>query len=183
MSSDNILETDRLILRQWRDSDRSPFAQINSDPRVMQFMPGLLSAVESNVLVDKVESHFKQHEFGLFAVDAKPCGTFIGFIGFNVPTFQTHFTPSVEIGWRLSADFWGQGLATEGARAAVQYGFEIIGLREIVAFTVPQNLRSRRVMVKLRMTHDPADDFDHPNLLPQYALRRHVLYRLLKPKA
>jgi ribosomal-protein-alanine N-acetyltransferase len=172
------LETERLILRQWRPADREPFARLNADPAVMEFFPACLSRAESDQGVDRIEKHFRERGFGLFAVELRRDGTFIGFIGLNVPRFVAHFTPCVEIGWRLAAAYWGQGLATEGARAALRHGFESLALDEIVAFTVPGNVRSRRVMKKLGMTHDPADDFDHPGLAEGHTMRRHVLYRL-----
>jgi RimJ/RimL family protein N-acetyltransferase len=173
-----ILATDRLILRRWRDADREPFARINADPSVMEFFPALLSRPESDAMVDRIEAHFDEHGFGLCAAALRGNGTLIGFVGLNLPAFQAPFTPCVEIGWRLAAKHWGQGLATEGARAIVQYGFHILRLEEIVAFTVPANMRSRRVMEKLGMTHDAADDFDHPRLPEEHPLRRHMLYRL-----
>ena len=103
---------------------------------------------------------------------------FLGFIGLFVPEFDAHFTPAVEIGWRLASEHWGKGLAAEGARGALRYGFETLRLEEVVSFTAPANLRSRRVMEKLGMSHNPADDFDHPRLPEGHALRRHVLYRI-----
>ena len=172
------LETERLILRQWRPADREPFARLNADPAVMEFFPACLSRAESDQGVDRIEKHFRERGFGLFAAELRRDGTFIGFIGLNVPRFVAHFTPCVEIGWRLAAAYWGQGLATEGARATLRHGFESLALDEIVAFTVPGNVRSRRVMEKLGMTHDPADDFDHPGLAEGHPMRRHVLYRL-----
>lgn len=165
-------------MRQWRPADREPFARLNADPAVMEFFPACLSRAESDQGVDRIEKHFRERGFGLFAVELRRDGTFIGFIGLNVPRFVAHFTPCVEIGWRLAAAYWGQGLATEGARAALRHGFESLALDEIVAFTVPGNVRSRRVMKKLGMTHDPADDFDHPGLAEGHTMRRHVLYRL-----
>ena len=173
-----MIATERLLLRPWRESDREPFARINADPVVMEHFPAPLSRVESDEGVDRIEAHFRQRGFGLFAAELREERAFIGFIGLSVPDFETHFTPCVEIGWRLAPDYWGQGLATEGARAAVGYGLETLGLRELVSFTVPANMRSRRVMEKIGMTHDPADDFDHPNLPEGHRLRRHVLYRL-----
>jgi RimJ/RimL family protein N-acetyltransferase len=172
------LITERLILRCWRQSDREPFSRLNADPRVMNFLPGALSRNESDLLVDRIEAHFGQHGFGLHAVEFCGDHSFIGFIGLSVPTFQTAFTPCVEIGWRLSADHWGQGLATEGATEMVRYAFEGLRLESLVSFTVPMNIRSRRVMEKLGMVHDLADDFDHPKLPEDHPLRRHVLYRL-----
>jgi RimJ/RimL family protein N-acetyltransferase len=173
-----VLETERLILRRWREDDREAFAKINADPRVMRFFPSTLSRAQSDALVDRIEHHFSRHEFGPCAVELRASGVFAGFIGLSVPTFHAAFTPCVEIGWRLAPEVWGQGLATEGACAIVNYGFDVLYLKEIVSFTVPANLPSRRVMEKLGMTHDPRDDFDHPQLPPAHPLRRHVLYRL-----
>ncbi len=173
-----ILETPRLILRRWRRSDRAPFAKINSDPKVMEFFPAPLTAVQSDSLVAKIEHHFRKHGFGPYATELRPDGNFIGFIGLNVPAFHAHFIPCVEIAWRLCADVWGLGLAPEGAQATLNYAREVLRLENIVSFTVPGNLRSRRVMEKLGMSHDPNDDFDHPELPPAHPLRRHVLYRL-----
>ena len=172
------IETERLILREWRESDLEPFARLNSDPRVMEFMPGLLSREESDAFAHRIQSHFREHGFGLCAAELRGNSEFIGFIGLQVPRFQAAFTPCIEIGWRLSADHWERGLATEGAQAIVRFAFEILKLKSIVSFTVPKNLRSRRVMEKLGMTHDPAEDFDHPMLPEGHPLRRHVLYRL-----
>jgi len=172
------LQTQRLILRRWRHSDRLPFARLNADPRVMEFMPAPLTREESDRLADRIEAHFREHGFGLWAAELRADHSFIGFIGLAVPRFQAPFTPCVEIGWRLAAEHWGQGLTTEGAREIVRCAFEGLGLNELVSFTVPANQRSVRVMEKLGMTHDPADDFDHPNLPAGHALRRHLLYRL-----
>ena len=173
-----VLETERLLLRRWKDSDRQPFSRLNADPRVMEFMPSRLSREESDRLVDQIESHFRKRGFGLYAVELRQDHSFIGFIGLAVPSFRAHFTPCVEIGWRLSADYWGQGLATEGARKVMRHAFETLGLEELVSFTVPANIRSRRVMEKLGMTYQPTDEFDHPGLPEGHPLRRHVLYRL-----
>ena len=171
-----ILATERLILRRWRDSDREPFASMNADSRVMEFFAALLSREDSDSMVDKIESHFDEHGFGLCAAELRQDGTFIGFIGMAVPDFEAPFT--VELGWRLAAEYWGHGLATEGARAIVQHAFKTLGVDEIVATTVPANTRSRRVMEKLGMRHNAADDFDHPLLPKGHPLLRHVLYRL-----
>jgi len=173
-----ILQTDRLILRPWRDADREPFAAINADPRVMEFFPNALSREQSDSLIQRIETHFRQHGFGPYAAELRSNRTFAGFIGLSVPSFKARFTPCVEAGWRIAPELWGQGLATEGARAVMDYGFQVLRLKEIVSFTIPGNLRSRRVMEKLGMTHNPADDFDHPQLPPGHLLRRHVLYRL-----
>jgi ribosomal-protein-alanine N-acetyltransferase len=173
-----MIETDRLLLRRWRDADREPFAPMNRDPVVMEFFPSLLSRSDSDALVDRIEAHFAEHGFGLWAAELRETGEFIGYVGLAVPRFTAVFTPCVEIGWRLALAHWGKGFATEGARAVVRHAFDVIGLAEIVSFTVPANLRSRRVLDKLGMTHDPNEDFDHPLLPEGHPLRRHVLYRL-----
>ena len=176
-----MLETERLLLRRWQDSDREPFAALNADPRVMEFLPGCLTREESDQLIDSIESHFDNRGFGLFATEHKAEHSLIGFIGLHVATFQAHFTPCVEIGWRIAAPYWGKGLATEGSREVIRFAFEWLRLESLVSFTVPENVASRRLMEKLGMTHDPAEDFDHPRLPPGHRLRRHVLYRLKNP--
>ena len=150
---------------------------MNCDPRVMEFFPACLSREESDALADRIEAHFDRHGFGLYAAERSETGRFLGFIGLAVPAFEAHFTPCVEIGWRLEADCWGQGLATEGARAVMAYAFDSLGIPELVSLTVPANTRSRRVMEKIGMTYSGTDDFDHPNLPEGHPLRRHVLYR------
>ena len=175
------METERLLLREWKAEDRPPFAEMNADPRVMQYFPSLLTPKESDALVERVEAHFEQHRFGPWAAELKATGEFAGFIGLSVPRFEAHFTPCVEIGWRLAARFWNQGLATEGARAVLRFGFETLGLEEIVSFTAVENWASRRVMEKIRMRRDPADDFDHPEITAGHPLLRHVLYRITSP--
>jgi RimJ/RimL family protein N-acetyltransferase len=144
----------------------------------MEFLPCVLSEQESNALVDKIEAHFQEHGFGLYAAEIQPDRHFIGYIGLSVPTFHAAFTPCVEIGWRLGREYWGQGFATEGAREIVRHAFEELNLQELVSFTVPANARSLKVMRKIGMTYDPKDDFDHPRLPVGHPLRRHVLYRL-----
>ena len=173
----NDLTTQRLILRRWRSEDCEPFAALNADPLVMRFFPARLSRAESDVMVERMEAHFEKHGFGLWAVELRESGTFLGFTGLNVPGFEAPFTPCVEIGWRLAAEHWGRGFATEAARAALQFAFEELKLDEVVALAVPLNVPSRRVMEKLEMSHNPADDFNHPKLEEGHWLRRHVLYR------
>lgn len=173
-----VIETERLRLRTWRVADREPFAEMNADSRVMEFLPGVLSRVESEAFADRIEAHFGRHGFGLLAAELRDCERLIGFAGFAVPGFETHFPPCVEIGWRLAAEYWGRGFATEAARAVMRYGGEVLGLQEVVSFTVPGNVRSGRVMEKTGMTHDAADDFEHPLLPEGHRLRRHVLYRM-----
>ncbi len=149
----------------------------------MEFMPKRLTRAESDLFFGRIGAHFLEHGFGLWAVEIPGVTPFAGYIGLSVPRFHARFTPCVEVGWRLAAKHWGRGYATEGARAAVDFGLRDLGLAEIVSFTVPANVRSVRVMERLGMTHDPADDFDHPLLPPGHPLRRHVLYRLARPAA
>ncbi len=174
------IQTERMLLRCWRDADRAPFARINADPDVMEFYPAPLSAAESDATVDRIESHFAQHGFGPWAAELRETGEFIGYVGLAVPQFVAPFTPCVEIGWRLAKEHWGKGLATEGGCAVLRHAFEVLALPEIVSFAVSANVRSRRVMEKLGMTRDPGDDFDHPLLAEGNPLRRHVLYRLAR---
>jgi RimJ/RimL family protein N-acetyltransferase len=173
------LRTERLLLRQWRDDDFAPFAELNADPEVMRHFPRTLSRAESDTLAERQRTLIAERGWGLWAVEA-PEG-FIGFVGLSEPRFEAHFTPAVEVGWRLARHGWRKGYATEAARAAVAYGFDELGLEEIVSFTFVGNDRSRGVMERLGMTRDEADDFDHPVLAEGDPLRRHVLYRLLKP--
>jgi RimJ/RimL family protein N-acetyltransferase len=144
----------------------------------MEFYPSTLTPHESDALIARISLHFEQHGHGPYATELTETGAFIGYIDLYTPTFQAHFTPAIEIAWRLSADHWGKGLATEGARAVLHHAFHTLELPSLVSFTVPQNQRSRRVMEKLGMTHDPSEDFDHPNLPEDHPLRRHVLYRV-----
>lgn len=176
-----IIETPRLRLRRWLPTDLAPFAAMNADPHVTEFLPTPLSREASDAFVARVEAHFEKHGFGLWAVEIPGVTPFAGYVGLAKPPFDAPFTPCVEIGWRLSPDTWGKGYATEGARAVLAHGFGTLGLEEILSWTVPANMRSRRVMEKLGMTHDPRDDFDHPLLPEGHPLRRHVLYRIKRP--
>jgi RimJ/RimL family protein N-acetyltransferase len=172
------IQTDRLLLRRWLPSDREPYAALNADPRVVEFFPTALSRTESDAQVDRIEAHFQQHGFGLWAVEIPGICPFAGFIGISIPRFEAAFTPCVEIGWRLAAAHWNRGYATEGAKAAAAFAFNCLKLKEIVSYTVPTNTRSRGVMEKIGMTHSPSDDFDYPLLPEGHPMRRHVLYRL-----
>ncbi len=154
---------------------------MNADARVMEFLPAQLSRDESDAAADRIEAHFEKHGFGLWAVEIPEIIPFAGFIGLSVPRFEAHFTPCVEIGWRLDAQFWNQGYATEGARGALEFGWKTLELAEIVSLTVPANLRSRNVMEKIGMTRSPEDDFEHPLLPAGHPLSRHVLYRRKRP--
>ncbi len=177
------LHTTRLILRGWKPEDRAPFARMNRDPLVMEHFPSQLTEEQSNQLVNRIEAHFVQHGFGLWAAELRDQSGFIGYVGLAIPRFEAAFTPCVEIGWRLASTHWGRGLATEGAQAVVRHAFLGLKLPALVSFTVPANVPSRRVMEKLGMTHDPSDDFDHPQLPEGHPMRRHVLYRLTPSNA
>jgi RimJ/RimL family protein N-acetyltransferase len=175
------LATDRLVLRQWRDGDRAPFAAMCADPVVMRYFPRLWTREESDAMVDRVTREIDERGWGLWAVEIPGVTAFAGFVGLNEPLWQAHFTPCVDIGWRLAASAHGKGYATEAARAALQFGFEELNLAQIVALTVPANAPSRRVMEKIGMRHDRDGDFDHPRVDPTHWTARHVLYRIDRP--
>jgi RimJ/RimL family protein N-acetyltransferase len=173
-----VIETERLILREWREDDREPFARLNADPQVTEHFPGTISRENSDAFIDRAITGWERG-FGFWAVEVRSTREFIGFIGLAVPTWEAPFGPVIEIGWRLCFDAWGQGYATEGARAVLVWAKENVRAPggELVSFTTVRNVRSRRVMEKLGFVHDEQDDFDHP-MLPDWDDRRHVLYRL-----
>ncbi len=173
-----MIETERLALRRWRDSDIEPFAALNADQTAMRFMPGMMTGAETRAMVRRIREHFDAQGFGLWAVEVPGVAPFIGFVGLQRPTFEAHFTPCVEIGWRLAPAYWGKGYATEAAAAALRFGFENLNLDQIVSFTVAANKPSWSVMERIGMTRDPAEDFDHPRLPEGHPLRRHILYRI-----
>ncbi len=175
-----VRRTARLLLRGFRGRDLAALAAMNADPRVMEYLRGPMSLQDSAAQLARFRQHWVEHGFGWWAVEVPGVAPFIGWLGLARPRFEAHFTPCVEIGWRLAAEFWNQGYATEGALEAVRFGWELSSprLEEIVAFTVPGNARSRRVMEKVGMRHDTAGDFDHPVFAPGHPLRRHVLYRI-----
>lgn len=178
MVTETTIETERLILRPWKESDLEPFAALNADPKVREYFPGLLSRQESDESVKKVSDHIERCGWGLWAASLIQTGEFIGFIGLEDVYFTAHFTPAVEIGWRLAFEHWSKGYATEGAKGALEFGFQTLKLDQIVAFTAVDNKRSRHVMEKLGMHHDPKEDFDHPKVPEGDPLRRHVLYKI-----
>lgn len=171
------LETARLRLRPWCDADREPFAAMSADPDVMRYFPATMTRAESDAMVDKILAGFERRGFGWWAVEIPGRAPFAGFIGLSTPSFEAPFVPCVEVGWRLAREHWGRGFATEGATACLDFGFGSLGLAEIVALTTRDNLPSQRVMAKLGMTHDAADDFDHPMIPAGHLLRPHLLYR------
>ena len=172
------LTTDRLLLRQWRDSDREPFAALNADPAVMEHFPAPQTREQSDALIDRNRPEIDGRGWGLWALEVRETGEFIGFTGLSVPSFEAHFMPAVEIGWRLAKGAWGNGYASEAARAALAHGFGPAGLDEIVSFTATPNVKSQRVMQRIGMMHDEAGDFDHVRLPAGHRLQRHVLYRI-----
>jgi RimJ/RimL family protein N-acetyltransferase len=172
--------TPRLKLRPWKKSDLEPFARINADPQAMEFFPGRLSREQSDELAGKLQSRLEREGYGCWALEVPEGAPFIGFVGLNRPDWEAPFTPCVEIGWRLAGAHWGKGYATEAARAALDFAFGRLNLEEVVAFTVPGNLRSLRVMEKIGMVRDKDGDFDHPKIAEGDPLRRHVLYRIRK---
>lgn len=177
-SGPSELRTERLVLRRWQPGDREPFAALNCDPEVMAHFPAPLDRAASDTFIDRIEAGFEANGFGLWALQRRDTGEFLGFTGLSVPRFTAHFRPAVEIGWRLRRTAWGQGLATEAARRALAVGFDDYGLAEIVSFTATSNTASQAVMRRLGMVTDPSEDFDHPALPAGHRLRRHVLYRL-----
>ncbi len=177
-SSPLTIETARLKLRPWSEADLEPFAALNADPRVMEFFPKRLSREESDAVATRIRNNFERHGYGLWAVELPELAPFIGFVGLSVPSFAAHFTPCVEIGWRLACEHWGRGYAGEAALAVLEFGFNELRLDEIVSFTTTTNQRSMRVMERIGMTRTPEDDFDHPSLAEGHPQRRHVLYRI-----
>jgi RimJ/RimL family protein N-acetyltransferase len=150
---------------------------MNADPLVMEHFPSPLSAAESGAFVERMEACFEEHGFGLWAVEIPGEAAFVGCVGLLPVDIDAHFTPAIEVGWRLSREFWGRGIATEAASAALNFGFDELGLGSIIAYTAARNLPSRRVMARLGMLRDPAEDFRHPGLPANHALAAHVLYR------
>lgn len=178
MDTTIMIDTDRLLLRPWKDSDKDAFAQLNCSENVMEFFPSTLTREESDALADSIIEHITDTGWGLWAAEEKNSGNFIGFIGLSRYEGNTHFSPAIEVGWRLLDSYWGKGYAPEGARAALDYAFNQLDLDEVVSFTSSTNQKSRRVMEKIGMTYDPTDDYDHPKISDGHPLQRHVLYRI-----
>lgn len=174
------IETNRLLLRAWSDEDIAPFFSMNQDSQVMEFIPNLWTMDMVTSFIERMNTQLAAENYTLWAVEEKNSQQFMGFIGLNRPVWEAHFTPCVEIGWRLAFSFWGRGYATEGAQAVLNYAFDTLKLNEIVAFTVPDNLRSQRVMEKLGMIRDVQGDFLHPKIDPVNSLAKHYLFRINK---
>ena len=176
-----VRRTERLLLRQWREDDREPFAAMNADPEVMRYFPSVLDREASDAVLDRLRAAVAEQGWGLWAVERADTGRLVGFTGLAVPRHPLPFLPCVEVGWRLARSASGHGFATEAAREALRVGFDDVGLDEVVSFTAVGNARSRAVMERLGMGHDTSGDFDHPALPLGHPLRRHVLYRLRRP--
>ena len=170
------LQTERLCLRQWTPADREPFAALNSDPRVMEYLSEPLTRAASDAMADRLQTLIRERGWGFWAAELRATRELVGFVGLHTPSLELPFAPCVEVGWRLAVQHWGQGLATEGARAALLAGFETLDLKEIVSFTSLANVRSRAVMERLGMR--PAGTFEHPHVPEGNPLRLHCLYRL-----
>lgn len=171
-----MIETERLILRAFREEDRAPFAAINGDPRVSDWLGGPISVDQSNATLDRINAHIAAHGYGFFAAERKADGRLVGMIGLQPVRDDLPPAPAVELGWRLAPDAQGTGLATEGAAAVLAWGFANLGRDALIAFTAESNLRSQAVMTRIGMRHEPARDFDHPGLAADHPLRRHVVF-------
>ena len=176
------LRTGRLRLRGFGDADRPAFAAVNADPEVMRFMSRRLNRAESDLFIERILERWAADGFGLWAIERLDDSAFIGFAGLSEPSFTAHFTPAIEVGWRLARSAWGHGYATEAGSASLGFGFDVLGRGEIVSFTAVGNERSRRVMERLGMTRDPADDFEYPLVAADHPVRRQVLYRLTRER-
>lgn len=174
------LQAERLLLRRWLPRDQDPFAAICADPLVMEHFPATRSYEETRAYIEQIEAGFEAEGFGFWAVELRGAGagTLIGFVGLRSIDPAMPFAPAVELGWLLGKEHWGQGYATEAATAAIHFAFEELGLVELIAYTAKCNLRSQRVMERLGMHRDPAEDFPHPKLAAEHPLSPHVLYRL-----
>jgi 3-dehydroquinate dehydratase/shikimate dehydrogenase len=181
MSNSSLIRTKRLILRPWQEKDLEPFAKMNADPRVMEYFPSVKTFAETADEYRRILDHFSKHGWGLWAVSLNETD-FIGYIGLRFDNFPAPFTPAFEVGWRLAFDYWGKGYATEGALASLNYGFKTLHLNEIISFTSVLNTRSQRIMKKIGMHHDLADDFDNPKLPNGHPLQKHTLYRITRDK-
>lgn len=175
-----IIETERLYLRTWEPSDAQPYWIINQDAKVVEFLSGSMTMEEVKQFMDRANQQQETKGFTLWATELKATHELIGFIGLNYPNWDAHFLPALEISWRLGSQYWGNGYATEGAKAALEFGFNTIGLDEIISFTVPMNHRSIRVMEKIGLQRDQQGDFHHTKLPLDHPLSWHVLYRLKK---
>ena len=181
MNGHIVIETPRLLLRQWKEADKTPYIMLNRDADVMEYFPSTLTETETLAQIERLSKHIDDYGYGFFAVERKDNHEYIGFTGLSHPRFESYFTPCVEIGWRLNRASWNNGFATEAAMACLNYGFTELGLDKIYAFTAVKNLRSEHVMKKIGMVKDGY--FEHPSIGDGHALRRHVLYKVINPAA
>ena len=175
-----VISTERLCLRKWLESDSKPFIKMNSDPDVMEYFPQLSTEAETVAMMKRISIAFEKNGFGLWAVENKITNEFLGFTGFMIPQFDSFFTPCIEIGWRFKKESWGQGFATEAAKACLNYGFDNLGFSKIVSFTSSINLKSEKVMQRIGMSY--VADFDHPKIEKESRLCRHFLYEVSSNK-
>jgi RimJ/RimL family protein N-acetyltransferase len=178
MEKIQVYHTPRLLLRQWKDSDLEPFAEMSSDSRVMEHFPSPLSRTESDAVADKISRLINERGWGFWALEEKASGKFLGFTGLHIPVPELPFSPCVEIGWRLKFSAWGKGFASEAATKALEVAFAIIQLEDVVAFATAGNFRSHKVMERLGMRKDY--EFEHPGLDLESPHRKHILYRISK---
>lgn len=172
----DAISTPRLKLRRWLPGDREEFAAINNHPEVMRYLLRPLSRSESDRMMERIEAHFERHGYGLWAVEVAASSRLAGFVGFQWTEFEADFTPCVEIGWRLGREFWGNGYATEAARACLSYGFDALAFEAVFSFTSVVNVRSIAVMRRIGLRH--LRNFPHPMIAPGHELSEHVLYAL-----
>lgn len=171
-----FFETERLLLRTWKQSDEEVYIKMNQDKEVMKYFPQLLTQEATLDHIQKIDTHFQEFGYGLYAMELKDSNQFIGFTGFSHPSFNAHFTPCIEIGWRINASYWQMGLGTEAAKACLNFGFQHLGFEEIYSFTSIHNLPSEKLMQKIGM--EKLQEFDHPKLATSEYLCRHVLYHI-----
>ncbi len=176
------LRTERLLLRRWRDEDLEPFAALNTDPEVMRYFPRLLDRETTATIIENMEAHTEKYGFGYWPIEVPGVAPFIGFVGLMITPFQAPFTPCIETAWRLARPYWGRGYAIEGATATLMFAFEHLPMDEVVAFAVPENQRSLRLIKRLGMVRRLEDDFDHPGVEEGSPLRRHHLYRMSRER-
>ena len=175
-----FIETPRLILRQWQQSDHKPYIKLNADPEVMKFFPAVKTPGETSAQIKRLTDYINEHGYGFFAVERKDNHEFIGFTGLTKPGFEAYFTPCIEIGWRLSKENWGYGFATEAATGCLDFAFCQLKLSEIYAFTAVQNIRSEMVMQRIGM--NKVGEFDHPLIADGHFLKKHIIYKITHAK-
>ena len=172
------IETKRLLLRRWQNADMGAFISMNADTTVMRFFPATLYAEETKAFYDSIQQEFSEYGYGLYAVEEKDSGYFIGYIGFHWSRFDLDFCPCIEMSWRLSKQYWNKVYATEGAAACLKHGFEKLCFDVVVSFTSIENVASQRVMQKIGMHFERY--FEHPKVSEGHPLRSHVFYRINK---